>query len=605
VREFSTPLASDLPTTGSLADDAVRNAEEDPERVAFSRPVHGPRGRTWLPVTAAQFLSDVRRTGKGLLATGVAAGDRVALLARTRYEWTVVDYALWYCGAVSVPLYESASEQEVAGILARSGARVAVVEGPAHAERVRRAAPDALDRMWVLDGTPRALETLAERGRDVRDEVLEERRAAVGPDTPASILFTSGTTGDPRGCELTHGAFLAEVTLAVHELRELFDDGAEGEGAATLLVLPLAHVFARIVQVGAVRARVRLGHTEDVRHFLDDLADFAPTFLLGIPRVFEKVFNDASLRAAAAGRDRLFDRATETAIAWSASQDRRRGPVLRARHAVYDRLVYADLRAALGGRCRFAVSGGAPLGERLGHFYRGIGVPVLEGYGLTETTGAATVNLPDAHKIGTVGRPLPGTTVRVAEDGELLVRGPQVMRGYWADPDGTAEVLGADGWLRTGDLGEIDADGFVRVTGRRQEILVTAGGKNVAPGLLEDRLRSHPLVDQCLVVGDGRPYVGALVTLDPESVAMWAQTHHRRGGAAQLAQLVRDPDLRAELQRAVDEANRTVSQAESIRRFAVLPSRWTDEGGELTPSLKVRRSVVLRRHHRDIEALYL
>ncbi len=397
---------------------------------------------------------------------------------------------------------------------------------------------------------------------------------------------------------LTHGNFLHELGAAVEELDELFD----GEDAATLLFLPLAHVFARAIQVGAVRRRVRLGYSPDIRTLGADLASFRPTFLLAVPRVFEKIFNSASQKAAADGHGRLFDKAADTAIAWSrALEDGRPGRLLRARHALADRLVYAQLRAALGGRCRYAVSGGAPLGERLGHFYRGIGVTVLEGYGLTETTAAVTVNTPDALKIGTVGRPLGGTTVRVAEDGELQVRGGQVMSGYWADEAATAEALDGGRWLRTGDLGEIDDEGFVRITGRKKEILVTAGGKNVAPAGLEDHIRAHPLVSQCLVVGDGRPFVAALVTLDPDALAPWAEAHRKHGGPADLAD---DADLRAEIQSAVDDANRSVSQAESIRRFIVVPDDWTEEAGQLTPSLKLRRSVVMSELRREVDALY-
>ena len=370
-----------------------------------------------------------------------------------------------------------------------------------------------------------------------------------------------------------------------------------------LLFLPLAHVFARVIQVGAVRARVRLGYSPDIRTLTPDLESFRPTFLLAVPRVFEKVFNKASQEAAADGRSRIFDRATETAIAYSRALDEG-GPglVLRTRHAVFDRLVYARLREALGGRCAYAVSGGAPLGERLGHFYRGIGVTVLEGYGLTETTAAVTVNRPDALKIGTVGRPIGGTSVRVGDDGELHVKGGQVLRAYWQDDDATVEVLRKDGWLGTGDLGEIDDEGFVRVAGRKQEILVTTGGKHVAPAVLEDRIRAHPLVSQCIVVGDGRPYIAALVTVDPEAVEPWAV--ERDKPASSVPELVEDPDLRAEVQSAIDQANRAVSQAESVRRFTILPVDWSEENGQITPSLKVRRNVVMGQFRRAVDDLY-
>ena len=453
-----------------------------------------------------------------------------------------------------------------------------------------------MEHVWCLDDG--AVDELTGQGRDVSDERLEERRSEVTPESHATIIYTSGTTGRPKGCELTHGNFMTELGVAVPELRDLFQD----EDGATLLFLPLAHVFARVIQVAAVRVRVRLGHSADVRHLVADLGAFKPTFILAVPRVFEKVFNTASQNAAADGRSRIFDKAVDTAIAYSGAVDTGRpGPLLRIRHSLFDRLVYARLRAALGGRCRYAVSGGAPLGERLGHFYRGIGVTVLEGYGLTETTAAVTVNRPDALKIGTVGRPLAGTAVRIADDGELEVSGGQVCQGYWGNPEATAEVLGPDGWLRTGDLAEIDDEGFVRITGRKKEILVTAGGKNVAPSALEDRIRAHALVDQCMVVGDGRPFIAALVTLDPDATAQWAERHAK---SASVVDLVDDEDLRTEIQSAVDEANKAVSKAESVRKFVIVPDAWTEEGGQLTPSLKLRRAVVMNESRSAVEDLY-
>jgi long-chain acyl-CoA synthetase len=450
--------------------------------------------------------------------------------------------------------------------------------------------------VWSL--ADNAIEVLRRLGEDISDADLEVRRTAATPLDLATIIYTSGTTGRPKGCLLTHGNFMFELGVAVPELHELFDP----DDASTLLFLPLAHVFARIIQVGAVKARVRLGHSADIKHLLPDLDRFQPTFILAVPRVFEKVFNTASQKATAEGRGSIFERAADTAIAYSRALDRGKVPVaLRARHAVFSRLVYGRLRSALGGRCRYAVSGGAPLGDRLGHFYRGIGLVVLEGYGLTETTAALTANRPDALKIGTVGQPLPGTEVRVAEDGELLFRGGQVFAGYWENEAATAEVLGRDGWFHTGDVGEIDEEGFVRITGRKKEILVTAGGKNVAPAVLEDRVRSHALVSQCLVVGDGQPFIAALVTIDPEPFADWTAAHAKTGD---LRSLVDDPDLREEVQHAVDEANGAVSRAESIRKFVILPEDWTEEGGQLTPSLKLKRNVVVRECKDEIAALF-
>ncbi|CAM3827737.1 AMP-dependent synthetase/ligase [Nocardioides zeicaulis] len=597
MREFSTPLSITIPSTGNLTDDVVTNAAEAPEAVVFSR----RDGDAWSDVTAAQFHDEVRAVAKGLVAAGVEPGDRVALLSKTRYEWTLVDYAIWFAGAVGVPIYETSSAEQIAWILSDSGARAVVAEGPDHLARVREAreAGDLpeLQHVWSIEDN--AVDVLQRLGSDITDAVLEERRTAATPQSLATLIYTSGTTGRPKGCMLTHGNFMFELGVAVDELQDLFDT----EGAATLLFLPLAHVFARIIQVGCVKSRARMGHSADIKNLVADLGEFRPTFILAVPRVFEKVFNSASQRATADGRGKVFDRAADVAIAWSRALDGPRVPVrLRVQHALFDRLVYGRLRQALGGSCTYAISGGAPLGDRLSHFYRGIGLVVLEGYGLTETTAALSANLPGAIKVGTVGRPFPGTSVRVGDDGELLFRGGQVFAGYWGNEDATREAVDADGWFHTGDVGEVDDEGFVRITGRKKEILVTAGGKNVAPAVLEDRLRAHALVDQCLVVGDGQPFIGALVTLDRETLPAWAEQH---GKTTDVASLVDDPDLVAAVQEAVDEANKAVSKAESIRKFTILPGEWTEEGGQLTPSLKLKRNVVVREARAEIEALYL
>ncbi|MGN6781798.1 MAG: AMP-dependent synthetase/ligase [Marmoricola sp.] len=582
MREYSTPLTLTLPSRGNLTDDVVRHAAESPARPLLRR--QGDDG--WIDVTAAQFHDEVRAVARGLLAAGVERGDRVALMARTRYEWSVLDYAIWYAGGVTVPVYDSSSADQIRWVLGDAGARAAVVESADHLRRVEEVRSDlpGLEHVWSIDGD--AVDVLTALGRGVEDGRLEARRTSAGLDDLATIIYTSGTTGRAKGCPLTHRNLLTEAAVTVAELAPIF--GAED--AATLLFLPLAHVFARVIQVGCVHAGVTLGHSADMRGLVDELAAFRPTFVLAVPRVFEKIFNTASQTAVADGRGRIFQRAADVAIAWSRGLDSG-GPGLavRAQHRAFDRAVYRRLREALGGRCAYAVSGGAPLGERLGHFYRGIGITVLEGYGLTETTAAVTVNVPAAQRIGTVGRPLPGTAVRVAEDGELLFRGGQVFAGYWNDSAATAATLDAEGWLHTGDVGEVDVEGFVRVTGRKKEILVTAGGKNVAPSVLEDRIRAHPLVDQCMVVGDGRPYVAALVTIDPEAFRAW---RHQHGLSGSVADHVHDPALRAEVQAAVDDANKAVSKAEAVRRFAILPGAWTEEGGQLTPSLKLRRTVV-------------
>ncbi|WP_028655228.1 AMP-dependent synthetase/ligase [Nocardioides sp. J54] len=594
MREYSTPQTVSVPTSGNLTDDVLRNAREAPDAVQFSRP-DGEGG--WTDVTCAAFLDEVQAVARGLVGAGIGPGDRVAIISRTRYEWTLLDYATWFAGAVSVPIYESSSEEQVRWILADSGARAVVVEDATHLARVgavRGDLPD-LEHVWAIDSG--AVAEIGRLGAGVTEDDLEARRSATGPDDLATLIYTSGTTGRPKGCMITHDNFQNELCVAVAELERLFD----AEGASTLLFLPLAHVFARIIQVGCVKSRTRIGHSSDIKNLLPQLASFQPTFLLAVPRVFEKVFNTASQRATADGRGKVFDRAAEVAIAWSRAQDGGRVPVrVRVQHALFSRLVYGRLREALGGRCEFAVSGGAPLGERLGHFYRGVGVNVLEGYGLTETTAALTVNLPDAQKVGTVGRPLPGTAVRVADDGELLFKGGQVFGGYWNNPEATDEAL-HDGWFHTGDVGEVDDEGFVRITGRKKEILVTAGGKNVAPAVLEDRVRASALVSQCLVVGDGQPFIAALVTIDEEAFPAWAEQHGKTG---RIADLVDDEDLRAEVQAAIDEANKAVSRAESIRKFTILPTDWTEEAGQVTPSLKLKRNVVMRESRDEIAALY-
>jgi long-chain acyl-CoA synthetase len=595
VREYAAPPAVNGAGVVRITDPVVAHAKQHPHAPLFAE----RDGTQWRDVTAAEFHARVVATAKGLVASGVEVGDRVALLSRTRLEWTVLDYAIWWVGAVSVPLYATSSRDQVAWILRDSGSRHIVVERPRHLEMVDdlTSALEHLSRVWCIEDTPQAadrtLRDLCDAGAEVSDQDLEERRRAVsGPDA-ATIIYTSGTTGEPKGCLLTHENFLFESQATAAELGELFD----AEGAATLLVLPLAHVFARIVQVGAVTRRVRLGHAHDPRRLLDDASTFRPTFLLGVPRVFENVFTQLSQTAAAEGRGKAFDAATDVAIEFSRTE--RPGRLLRARHAMYERRVYARLRDAFGGRCVYGISGGAPLGEQLSHFFRGAGMPILEGYGLTETTGASTVNAPEHHRVGTVGRPLPGTAARIEEDGELLLRGPHVMSGYW-QAGTVVDATEHGGWFRTGDLAEIDAEGFVRITGRKKEIIVTAGGKNVAPGPLEENIRAHRLVSHCLVVGDGQPFVGALVTLEPDAYAEWARQH----GKGALAHHTDDPELRAEIQQAVDTANASVSQAEAVRRFEILPVEWTEESGALTASRKLRRNNVVREFRREIRSLF-
>ena len=576
----------------NTADFVFDNAASRPEHVALRRRV----GDAWRDVTAREFAAEVRAVAKGLVAAGIAPGDRVAVMSKTRYEWTVADFALFTAGAVVVPIYETSSAEQVEWILSDSGARGILVETGGHAaivDDVRANTPE-LAHVWQFEAG--AIDALTDAGKDVPDDEIDKRRAAVTLDDLASIIYTSGTTGRPKGCELTHRCFVVECV----ELLDLLDDFFNAE-TSTLLFLPIAHVFGRAIEIGALAAGCTLGHTADVKNLLDDLGGFKPTFVLAVPRVFEKVYNTAKQKAHADGKGWIFDRAESVAIAYSEAT--RPSPLLKAQHLLFDKLVYTRLRAALGGQCVAAVSGGAPLGARLGHFFRGIGVTIYEGYGLTETTAGVTVNRPNAIKIGTVGRPIGGTTVRVADDGELLFKAPHIFRGYWKNPDATAEALESDGWFHTGDIGEIDDDGFVRITGRKKELIVTAGGKNVAPAVLEDRVRAHWLISQCLVVGDQKPFVAALVTIDPESLPTWLEKNGRPDDT-KLADLVDDADLRAEVQAAIDDANKAVSKAESIRKFVILADDWTEAGGQLTPSLKLKRNVVHKEAAEQIDGLY-
>ncbi len=594
MQESTTPAAVTIAPTAALTDAVRDHAATSPDEVLFSRKADG----RWSPVTAKEFASEVSAVAAGLIASGVGPGDRVGLMSKTRYEWTLCDYAIWTAGAVTVPIYETSSAEQLQWNLGDSGAVAVVLESAEHSaqlDSVRDQLPE-LRSSWQLDAG--GLDELLAAGREVPQRELEARRASLTPDSLATIIYTSGTTGRPKGCTLTHRNLLTVCRAPRAMLPELFD----GSGS-TLLFLPLAHVFARFVQVACVESRSKLGHTADIKTLLPDLSEFQPTFLLSVPRVFEKVYNSAKQKAHGDGKGAIFDRAEAVAIAWSQAQERGgAGLPLKLQHALFDRLVYGKLRAAMGGKIQYAVSGGAPLGARLGHFFRGIGITILEGYGLTETSAPSTVNLPGDILIGTVGKPLPGTSVRTADDGEILVHGDQVFTGYWHDDQATAEVL-RDGWFATGDLGELDDRGFLRITGRKKEIIVTAGGKNVAPAVLEDRLRAHPLVSQCMVVGDQKPFIACLITLDPEAVPAWAERNGKPAGTTS-ADLVDDPDLLAELQRAVDDANLAVSRAEAIRKFTVLPEDWTEQGGQITPSLKLKRSVVMAQCADAVESLY-
>ena len=593
MQEYTSPPLVDLPPDVALTDALFARAAADPDAVIFTRRVDS----RWTPVTAKEFATEVSALAAGLVAHGVGLGDRVGLMSKTRYEWTLCDYAIWAAGAVTVPVYETSSAEQVQWNLGDSGAVAVIIESAGHQktfDEVRGDLPGVAN-VWQIDAG--GLERLAEAGAAVPASALEERRAGVSPGSLATIIYTSGTTGRPKGCELTHANLISCGRSAGIVLPELFN--AQG---STLLFLPLAHVFARLIQVGCVESGARMGHTADIKNLLSDFAAFQPTFILSVPRVFEKVYNTAKQKAHADGKGPIFDRAERTAIAYSEAMARGSvGLNLKLQHAVFDRLVYSRLRAALGGKVAWAVSGGAPLGTRLGHFFRGIGVTILEGYGLTETTASGTINTPAHLRIGSVGRPAPGVTVRIADDGEILMAGQHLYGGYWHNDAATAESV-IDGWFHSGDIGELDADGFLKITGRKKELIVTAGGKNVAPAVLEDRLRAHPLVSQCMVVGDQKPFIACLVTLDQEAVTGWLRTQGRPD--TPIAELTTDPAVLTEIQSGVDDANKAVSKAEAIRKFAILPVDWTEEGGQLTPSLKLKRAVVMKEFAAEVDALF-
>jgi long-chain acyl-CoA synthetase len=600
VDEYSMPALAEIPANANLAKTVFRRAAEQPQAVMLRRPgAAGPAGQ-WTDVTASQFKDEVTALAKGLIAAGIEAGDRIALMSHTRYEWTLIDYAIWTAGAITVPVYETSSAEQAEWILTDSGARACFVETAAFGQLIdgfRERVP-ALEHIWQID----SLSSLTEAGAGIEDAAISARTAAAKASDLATIVYTSGTTGRPKGCELSHQNLLATVRNAFAGPLASF---TRGDDPSTLLFLPLAHVFARIIEVGTIEGGIVLGHCADLNALLPALAAFRPTFILAVPRVFERVYNGAEQRAVSERRGPIFSRAAATAIAYSQALDSPGRPSfgLRAQHALFDRLVYGKLRAALGGRAGYAISGGAALTDRLCHFFRGVGITVLQGYGLTETTAAATVNRPDRNKIGTVGQPLPGVAIKIADDGEILINGEIVFAGYWRNDQATKETLAEEGWFRTGDLGSLDDEGFLTITGRKKEIIVTAGGKNVAPAVLEDRLRSHALISQAMVVGDGRPYVAALVTLDEEAFGPW-KARQGKPADATAGSLRDDPDLVAAVQAAVDDANRAVSRAESIRRFRILDDDFTVESGQLSAKMGIRRSVLAKDFAADIDMLY-
>lgn len=594
MNEVTIPALVPAATAGNLTNLVAERAWFEPERIVLSRPL----GQGWQSVSAREFEAEARATAKGLVASGIQIGDRVAIMARTRYEWTILDFAIWFAGGCVVPIFETSSAEQVQWILSDSGSVAIVVETPTHRELVESVLPTHTKNVWTI--TDDVLYVLREAGAHISDAEIDRRRNALVPETLATLIYTSGTTGRPKGVQLTHSNFLAECGNVVQGAPDLFLN----PHGSTLLFLPVAHVFGRMVQIGAVAAGLHMAHCGDPAGRLAiDLGTFKPTFVLAVPRIFEKIYNGAEAHAEADGKGPIFRRAAAVAIAYSRALDSGKISLpLRLKHRLFDKLVFSKIRTGMGGRVEAAISGGAPLGERLGHFFRGAGVRILEGYGLTETTAGATLNLTTRHRVGSVGQPIPGTSVRIADDGEVLIKGPIVMRGYWQNEAADKEVFTDDGWFKSGDLGLIDNDGYVFIVGRKKEIIVTSGGKNVAPAVLEDRLRAHALVSQCLVVGDNKPYIAALVTLDLDALKPWVAIHKKEWTT--VAELAKDPDLIAVIQTAVDEANKAVSRAESIRKFTILPVDFTIAGGQLTAKFSIKRHVVAKEFAADIEALY-
>ncbi len=594
MQEYTGPGEVQVGPDENLTTSLWANARAYPNRAALAHRVGGQ----FVDVSTRAFADQVLAIAKGFIALGIEPGSRICVFSSTRLEWTLLDYAIWSAGCVTVPIYETSSAEQVEWIVGNSEAAAIFVENASLRSVYDEVAPSltSCEHVFVIDEG--GVEEVKTAGADISDDDVMARAEAVTGDDLATLVYTSGTTGRPKGCELPHHAFVWDATQVESLAGEFFK-----AGESTLLFLPLAHIFARVIQVGCVRSGVKLGFSTGIPQLLEELQLYKPSFLLSVPRVFEKVYNGAQQKAHGEGKGKIFDAAAQTAIDFS--RESRAGKVglkTKLLHGLFDKLVYAKLRAAMGGNVTYAVSGGAALGERLGHFYNGIGVTILEGYGLTETTAGATLNSPSHFKIGTVGRPIPGASVRIADDGEVLLKGAHVFRGYYRNEEATKEAIEADGWFHTGDIGELDDEGYLRITGRKKELIVTAGGKNVAPAVLEDRMRAHPLVSQAMVVGDAQPFIAAVIAIDAEEFPRWAKEHGKEGKT--VADLVDDPDLVAAVQVAVDDANKAVSKAEAIKTFRILPDDFTIEGGELTPTLKVKRNVVAEKYGHVIDDIY-
>jgi long-chain acyl-CoA synthetase len=593
---YDVPLRVESNPRENVTNILLERVNKNPNHALFSR--KNPDG-SWRNVTSGEFLAEVRSLAKGLIAAGIKPGDAVALMSRTRYEWTMIDFAVWFAGGVVVPIYETSSPEQIQWILSDSDSVAVFIENDHHLQRVEkvRANCPKLSKVWRIDS--KDFSDLHQAGENVSDADLETARSGAEAKDLATIVYTSGTTGNPKGCELTHKSFVDHCRNAAAEIPEIAN-----EFQHSLIFVPLAHILGRYVAVICIYAGIRVGHLPDTKLVAAELPIFQPTFLLAVPRVFEKVYNNAELKAEAGGKGKIFRAAAQAAIDYSRGLDDPKGPsmAVKLKHKVFDKLVYGKLRAAMGGQVKYAISGGAPLGERLGHFFRGIGLVVLEGYGLTETAAAAVIGRVSWQKIGKVGRALPGTGIKIAPDGEIWLRGINIMRGYWRNEAATREAFVED-WFRSGDIGELDEDGFLTITGRKKEILVTAGGKNVAPAPIEDPLRAHPLIGQVVVIGDAKPFIGALISLDPEMVPVWCS----QNGITEtltLAEATKHPTIRAEIQKAVDEVNAKFSNAEQVKKFEILDVELTEASGHLTPSLKIKRSQVLKDFSTYVDRIY-
>ncbi|MGL4340507.1 MAG: AMP-dependent synthetase/ligase [Rhodoglobus sp.] len=595
MKQSDVPALVAAEPAANTTDMLIARVKATPDQVLFAIPtVDGG----WSDVTAAEFLNQVTALAKGFVAAGIEPGDKIGIMCKTRYEWTLIDFAVWFAGAVLVPIYDTSAPSQILWNLTDSGALAMITETPEHFARFDeiRADVPAVTQSWKIDLND--LDKLATSGASITDAEIERRRTIAQGSDVATLIYTSGTTGKPKGCILSHSNFVELARNAGQAIPEVVNPES-----STLLFITMAHVFARFISVLCVHGGVKVGHQSDVKLLVSSMASFRPTFLLAVPRVFEKIYNSSEQKAEASGKGRIFRKAAEVAIAHSQALDAGTVPfALKLQFAIFDRLVLSKIRAALGGRVKYAVSGSAPLGLRLGHFYRSLGLTILEGYGLTETTAPVSVNLPSNFSIGKVGPPIPGTSVRIAEDGEVQAKGVGIFGGYWNNESATAEAFDGE-WFRTGDIGIIDDNGYLEITGRKKEIIATAGGKKVAPTVLEDPIRAHPIIAQVIVVGDQKPFIAAIVTLDKEMLPLWL-SNNGLDAALSMAEAAAHPRVIAEVQKAVDSANTQVSRAESIRKFVILDVELTEASGHLTPKMSIKRPVILKDFSNSIEQLY-